>query len=196
MTSELVLDFYIDVTTGGFILKNLACIRPQIILTAVMEKYESMVETVTEPKKYLITMRWMTIVLLPLVSVRQEEDGYDGRALVIPFMMSLLPTITTNDMQKTLSSLGVIHGLFNLIPFVDCSPLADSLEDENEQNICQETSCLEDFSLQFLDSVLALVESKTHENTRMADHRASNAVINMEDLGLEKLLWAVWYDYD
>lgn len=75
MTSELVLDFYIDVSTGGMVLKNLACMRPQKIIPAVMEKYESMVDTVTEPKKYLITMRWVTIVLLPLVSVRQEEDG-------------------------------------------------------------------------------------------------------------------------
>jgi hypothetical protein len=38
MTSELVLDFYLDLTTVGFILKNLACIRPQKIIPAVMEK--------------------------------------------------------------------------------------------------------------------------------------------------------------
>lgn len=112
---------------------------------------------------------------------------------MIPFALSLLPTITCNDMHKTLSSLGVIHGLFNLLPIVDCSSLADTLEDENERKVCSETSCLEDFSLQFLDSILALVESKTHENTRMADHRASNVGINIEDLSLEKVLWAVRY---
>ncbi len=89
-----------------------------------------MVETVTEPRKYLTTMRWVTIVLLPMVSTRMDEDGYDGRKMAIPFAMSLLPAITCNDMQKTTSALGVIHGLFNLIPIVDCSSLSDTLEDE------------------------------------------------------------------
>jgi hypothetical protein len=59
-----------------------------------------------------------------------DEDGYDGRKMAIPFAMSLLPAITCNDMQKTTSALGVIHGLFNLIPIVDCSSLSDTLEDE------------------------------------------------------------------
>lgn len=54
-----------------------------------------------------------------------------------------------------------------------------------------ETACLEDFGLQFLDCILSLIESKTHENTRMADHRTAATLGSLEDVYLEKLLWAV-----
>jgi proteasome activator subunit 4 len=129
-TSYVVLDFYLDITICGFVLKNLACIRPNIIIPAVMEKYEGMVETVTEPRKYMTALRWVTVILLPLISSRKELEGYDGRRLVLPFAMSLLPAIDPNDMFKTLTALGCLHGLVSLLPFVDCSHLADTLEDE------------------------------------------------------------------
>lgn len=152
-TSYIVLDFYLDLNICGFVLKNLACIRPNIIIPAILEKYvykfyknqsmyvlvhnmyifsryEGIVETVTEPRKYMTTLRWVTIILLPLMSSRKEVEGYDGRKLVIPFALSLLPAIDPNDMYKTLSALGCLHGLFNLLPFVDCSSLAETLEDE------------------------------------------------------------------
>jgi hypothetical protein len=37
-TSHIVLDFYLDLNTCGMVLKNLASIRPQLIIPAVMEK--------------------------------------------------------------------------------------------------------------------------------------------------------------
>jgi hypothetical protein len=72
--------------------------------------------------------------MMPLVGSRKEVEGYDGRKLVLPFAMSLLPAIDPNDMFKTLSALGCLHGLFNLFPLIDCSPLADSIEDEVRLN--------------------------------------------------------------
>lgn len=39
VTSYIVLDFYLDLSTCGFVLKNLAAIRPNFIIPAVMEKY-------------------------------------------------------------------------------------------------------------------------------------------------------------
>ena len=103
ITSEIVLDFYLDLQSSGFLLKHLAYIRPDIIIPAVLEKYESIVETVTEPRKYLIAMRWVTVIIVPMASCRKEEDGFDGRKFMIPFAMSLLPAIDPNDMLKTMS---------------------------------------------------------------------------------------------
>jgi len=78
----------------------------------------------------MTALRWVTVIMLPMVSSRKDTDEYDGRKLVMPFAMSLLPAIDPNDMYKTLSALGCLHGLFNLLPFVDCSSLANSVEDE------------------------------------------------------------------
>jgi hypothetical protein len=56
------------------------------------------------------------------------------------------------------------------------------------------TGCLEDFSLQFIDRVISLIENRTHENTRMADSRiTAGQAINAEDSGLEKFVWAVFH---
>jgi hypothetical protein len=38
ITSEVVLDFYLDLQSSGFLLKHLAYIRPDIIIPAVLEK--------------------------------------------------------------------------------------------------------------------------------------------------------------
>ncbi|XP_035710341.1 proteasome activator complex subunit 4A isoform X3 [Folsomia candida] len=192
-TSYIVLDFYLDLNICGFVLKNLACIRPNIIIPAILEKYEGIVETVTEPRKYMTTLRWVTIILLPLMSSRKEVEGYDGRKLVIPFALSLLPAIDPNDMYKTLSALGCLHGLFNLLPFVDCSSLAETLEDEDERELCLASGCLEDFLVQFLDRILNLIDSRQVENTRMADNRTINEGANVEDISLEKFIWAVFH---
>jgi len=43
VTSYIVLDFYLDLSTCGFVLKNLAAIRPNCIIPAVMEKYTRLV---------------------------------------------------------------------------------------------------------------------------------------------------------
>jgi hypothetical protein len=50
---------------------------------------------------------------------------------------------------------------------------------------------MEDFVVQFFDRILALVESRSVENTRMADNRTITEGASMEDLSLEKFLWAV-----
>lgn len=57
-----------------------------------------MVETVTEPRKYLIALRWVTIIIVPMATCRKNEDGFDGRKYVIPFALSLLPAIDPNDL--------------------------------------------------------------------------------------------------
>lgn len=98
--------------------------------TYTFSRYSGIVETVTEPRKYMIALRWVTIILFPMVSSRKDDEGYDGRHLVLPFAMSLLPAIDPNDMYKTLSTLGCLHGLFLYLPFVDCSALASEIENE------------------------------------------------------------------
>ncbi|ODM89343.1 Proteasome activator complex subunit 4 [Orchesella cincta] len=193
MTSYIVLDFYLDINMCGLVMKNLAAIRPHIIVPAVMEKYSGIVETVTEPRKYMIALRWVTIVLLPMISSRKEDEGYDGRHLVLPFAMSLLPAIDPNDMFKTLSALGCLHGIFMYLPFVDCSSLASEVEDEDEKELCLATACLEDFTLQIVDRVLSLIENRTLENTRMADNRTLQNVLSNEDQSLDKFLWSVFH---
>lgn len=192
MTSYIVLDFYLDVNICGLVMKNLAAIRPQIIIPAVMEKYSGIVETVTEPTKYMIALRWATLVLLPMISSRKEDEGFDGRHLVLPFAMSLLPAIDPNDMYKTLSALGCLHGLFMYLPFVDCSSVASDVEDEEEKELCLSTACMEDFVLQIVDRVLSLIENRTLENTRMADNRTLQNVLSNEDQSLDKFLWSVF----
>jgi len=139
----------------------------------------------------MTALRWVTICMMPLVGSRNSVEGYDGRKLVLPFAMSLLPAIDPNDMYKTLSALGCIHGLFTLFPIVDCSGLVDLVDDEDEKQLCLETAVMEDFVVQFFDRVLSLVESRSVENTRMSDNRHISEGSNVEDASLEKFLWAV-----
>ena len=84
----------------------------------------------------MIALRWATIILQSMISSRKEDENYDGRHLVLPFAMSLLPAIDPNDMYKTLSALGCLHGLFMYLPFVDCSSLAGEVEDEVKTQFC------------------------------------------------------------
>jgi hypothetical protein len=64
---------------------------------------------------------------------------------------------------------------------------------QEERNLCISTGCLEDFLVQFLDRILNLIDSRIVENTRMADSRAVNEGSNIEDLSLEKFIWAVFH---
>ncbi|CAG7816101.1 unnamed protein product, partial [Allacma fusca] len=154
-------------------------------------RYSGMVETLTESKKYMTTMRWVMVLINMIVASRTETDGYDGRHLVLPFASSLLPAIDPNDMTKTLTALSCLCIVISYINVVDCSSLSDTIEDETKREICHGTGGFDDFVVQLLDRVFTLIENRAHENTRMADSRIANSV-NMEDISLQRIIWAVF----
>jgi len=85
-----------------------------------------------EPKKYLVVLRWMALIRVPLIGCRKSTHDYDGRNLVIPFLSSLLPAIDPNDLVKTVVTLSTLICYFNLITCVDCSSLCSDIPEDDQ----------------------------------------------------------------
>ena len=80
-------------------------------------------------------MRWVMGIINMMVSSRVETDGFDGRTLVIPFANTLLPAIDPNDMNKTLTALSCLCIIFTYTNLVDCSALADDIDEADEVSV-------------------------------------------------------------
>lgn len=138
-------------------IKNLAQLRPTMVLPELMERTYAALETLTEPHQVVSTLSCVTTVSRTLVS---DERFPEGRAHVFNLLMLALPGIDPNDFQKMLSSSLLISALASLVPFVDCSSALGHVEmREDEAELCRMTSQFEDFVVQLLDRFFLLIEN-------------------------------------
>lgn len=168
-----MLLMYSKVTDATELLKQLADLKPDLILPNLFERFFAAVDTILEPHKYTSVLQCLAHIshsaVLPQSLVKTQ---------VIPLLFAVLPGIDSNDHKKTALTLQYIMLQSISITFVDCSK-ASLYHDltEDEQLICNQTSELEDWVLQFLDKIFTLISSTSAESTRM-----ENASSHLENL--------------
>ena len=84
-----------------------------------------------------------------------------------------------NDFKKTAITLQFLISQSLLIPIVDCSKASqfyDDLTDE-EHELCEQTARFEDFVLEFLDRIFAMIEASASQTIRM-DHSSQMDLIS------------------
>ncbi|GAB6022437.1 hypothetical protein CHUAL_006550 [Chamberlinius hualienensis] len=144
---------------AGIALKHLACLRPELIIPAVLERFYSSVETLTEPHRLVAVIHCLCKILPSLVEGGKFNSN--DPANVLPILTLCLPGIDSNDIQKTLATFQLISSLVIMVPLVDCTPALQESNDltEFERELCSATSQFEDFVLQFMDRCFLLIEN-------------------------------------
>lgn len=157
--------------------KNLADLRPELILPEVILRVQTTIDSVTEPMKYTNALQILSNLTGVMVS---GNNGYTvSRNQVIPIMLAVLPGIDVNDFKKTAITLQFLISQSLLIPIVDCSKASqfyDDLTDE-EHELCEQTARFEDFVLEFLDRIFAMIEASASQTIRM-DHSSQMDLVS------------------
>ncbi|KAK6639500.1 hypothetical protein RUM43_007773 [Polyplax serrata] len=149
-------------------LQHLATLRPKIIVPALIERFYSTLDSLTEPHKLTSVMHCVAMVARPLV--QGPKYGYpEGPTHVIPLLLSTLPGIDANDFKKCFVTIQFILVLVTLVPLVDSSKAMDHWSDltEEEEVTCAATASFEDFVVNFFDRIFNFVENSSLEPTRM-----------------------------
>ncbi|KAL5009261.1 hypothetical protein ScPMuIL_014842 [Solemya velum] len=161
-------------------LRHLANMRPEIIVPTLLEKMYPAMETLTEPHRLIACMNCMVSVTRPML--RAGKWYPEGPSHVLPLLNLSLPGIDPNDCKKTLVTFQMISTFVSMVPFVDCSGALHVRTDltENERELCSATVQFEDFVLQFIDRIFALIE-----NSSMEHEHVGNIKLNPEQSMLE-----------
>jgi proteasome activator subunit 4 len=138
-------------------------------LPEMIERVFTTADSISEPHKFTSALMCMSSVVATLVA--GKHDGENIKTQIIPLLFSVLPGIDSNDIKKTTVTMQFLTSICILIPFVDCSKAFFHYENlsEEESLICEQTSQLEDFILQYLDRIFIVIENSGSENIRM-DH--------------------------
>ncbi|KAK0164442.1 hypothetical protein PV328_003071 [Microctonus aethiopoides] len=158
----------ISVNSACRVFQRLATMRPNMVIPEVLERLYSTLDSLTEPHKLIAAMMAVTSVARPMVQGKRNiNKGYtynEGPSRVLPLLMSSLPGIDANDLNKSYVTFRLILVYAMVVPFIDCSKAtASELLDEEDRLVCEETSQFEDFVLQFFDRIFSLIESSTLE---------------------------------
>ena len=109
------------------------------------------------------------------------SDRFIVRNLEIRFIfrLAVLPGIDVNDFKKTAITLQFLISQCLLIPIVDCSKASQFYDDltEEEHELCEQTARFEDFVLEFLDRIFAMIEASASQTIRM-DHSSQMDLIS------------------
>ncbi|XP_018496476.1 proteasome activator complex subunit 4A [Galendromus occidentalis] len=158
-------------------LRVLATLRPAKTIPPLVEKLNDALCNVTEPHRLLSTLNSLEFASRPLVL---NHTSLSTSVDVPSLLMGCLPGIDSNDSRKTSVTFRLISSLINMMPLVDCSPIADDVAPELQQ-ICLATSVFEDFVLELLGRCFIVIEnivaetnhqretisSKEHDSTAM-----------------------------
>ncbi|XP_019858537.1 PREDICTED: proteasome activator complex subunit 4 [Amphimedon queenslandica] len=138
-------------------IKNLASLRPEVILPTLMSKTYIALETLTEPHQVVSTLSCVTVVSRAILSGRRFPEGPTHLFLLL---ISAIPGIDPNDLRKTLASSLLISSLISLVPLVDCSSAIGHVEmTHDEEVLCAATTEFEQFVDDFLERCFVIVES-------------------------------------
>ena len=94
-------------------------LAPHIVLPDFTDHAYQSIESVVEPQ------RVTTALCSFAVSLRAMCLHEPSRQHVIPLLQTLLPTISSNDLNKSWIALLAFSFAFTMIPVVDCSHLVD-----------------------------------------------------------------------
>ncbi|GAB1609586.1 proteasome activator complex subunit 4-like [Argonauta hians] len=166
-------------------LKHLACLRPEIILPAFLERMYPSMETLTEPHRLIACLTGVVGLCRPML---QDTNWYpEGRLHVLPLLNLCLPGIDPNDIKKCLVTFQMVSTFVTLVPFVDCSSalfLRDDLTD-TEKELCSASSHFEDFVLQFMNKCFSLIENSTQTEQPHQGASGADCSFNPEQSWLE-----------
>ncbi|CAL1268746.1 unnamed protein product [Larinioides sclopetarius] len=166
-------------------LQNLGTLRPELVIPPILERLYSSLETLTEPHRLTAAMQCMVPVCRSLVL--KNKYFPEGPTHVIPLLMAALPGIDSNDIKKCMVTFQFISTLSALVLFHDSSSAANNKElSENAREMCLATAAFEDFVLQFLDRIFALIENSCLDNPSRLDRDSerTNQEENFIEVGL------------
>ncbi|XP_077536244.1 proteasome activator complex subunit 4-like [Haemaphysalis longicornis] len=175
-------------------LKNLAMLRPQLVIPPLIERLQSSLDMVTEPHRFITAMHGVVAVSRTLV--RGNPSFLEGPSHVLPLLNGCLPGIDANDIGKcTVTSL-LVTTLTTLVPLVDCYKAADVRSDlsDIERQLCLATAGFEDFVVQLMSRFFSLVESSHLEGPSHTDREteAANAEEVLTELGVSATMSTVF----
>ncbi|KAL4238306.1 Proteasome activator complex subunit 4 [Mactra antiquata] len=162
-------------------LRHLSTLRPELIVPPLLEKMYPAMETLIEPHRLIACMNCIVSVVRSMLNAGKWYP--EGRSHLLPLLNLSLPGIDPNDTKKCLVTFQMISTFVSLVPLVDCSDAVHIRSDltEEERELCSATSQFEDFVLQFVDKVFALIENSAQEHIH-----GSQDKLNPEQAIIEK----------
>lgn len=129
--------------------------------------------------------------------VKGSENKYpEGATNVFPLLSALLPGIDPNDIGKCLTTFNLMTHFFNLAPLVNSVEASKYYKlTKEEEIVCEASSGLEDFVLQFFDRICAWVESNSLDFVRSeeGDNEHKNKLESILEIGLHSMISALLY---
>ncbi|KAK7466612.1 hypothetical protein BaRGS_00037269 [Batillaria attramentaria] len=171
-------------------IRNLALLRPEIIIPPLLEKMYPAMETLIEPHRLISCMFCIVSAARPMLSSHKYFP--EGRNHMIPLLHLALPGIDPNDFKKTLVTLQMVSTYAALVPIVDCSEAPQVRTDltEQEAELCSATAQFEDFVLEFLNRIISMIENSAQDAAFGALDRLT-AEQSMAEVGLASTVTSV-----
>lgn len=123
----------------------LCFLRPDMMLPVLMDRISCSFELTAEPHRYTPMLACLTSVPRELVSY--YNAAYHSQKYVIQLLLSVLPGIDINDLNKFILTFQFLTNVCNHIILCDCSPAVSIRSDLNEyeRDICYMTRNFDDF---------------------------------------------------
>ncbi|CAF4690202.1 unnamed protein product, partial [Rotaria sp. Silwood1] len=110
----------------------LAMLRPESIVSPIVDKLLLSIDNLIEAHRFTSLMHCLKRMTRQLV--RQTSSYFQGQTYILPLLMSVLPGIDLNDIEKTSMTLDFFDAIFMLISCVDCSSAVHTRNDLNEDS--------------------------------------------------------------
>ncbi|CAF1329744.1 unnamed protein product [Adineta steineri] len=135
----------------------LSILRPELIVPPIVDKLFSSIDEIVEAHRFTSLMYCVTRISRQLV--RQTSSYSHGQTYVLPLLMSVLPGIDVNDIEKTSITVDFLDAILMLITCIDCSSAVDIRNDlsEIEKEVCRSTGLFEEFITRFLDEIFEII---------------------------------------
>ncbi|CAF1134879.1 unnamed protein product [Rotaria sordida] len=171
--------------------KYLSILRPELIIPSIVEKHFSSIDCMTEPHRFTSIITCLTHIARQIV---QQTSAYSqGQIYVLPILMSVLPGIDLNDLEKTSVTLEFLDTILMLITCVDCSSAVNTRNDltEIEKEVCLSTASFEDFIVEFLNRIFQMIDVLSAD---MSDAVTNNADIDIDDIMINWKLTTIMFN--
>ncbi|CAL7949711.1 unnamed protein product [Xylocopa violacea] len=152
-------------------LQYLATMRPNLVISYVMDRVSSTLDSLTtESHKLIATLNCMKAIARPMAegskNVNTDYTYPEGPTHILPLLSLLLPSIDPNNPEKCFLAFHLISVYACLIPIVDTSKPIAAVEEEHRMDY-EIASGFEDFVLQFLDKILYFIDHSSLELVRL-----------------------------
>ena len=136
-------------------------LAPHVVLPDYLGHAFDSIESVVEPQ------RVTTALCSFAVSLRALCLHEPSKQHVIPLLNTLLPTISSNDLNKSWIALLAFSFAFTMIPIVDCSHLLHQpgKKKKDLERVWRSTAQFKDMVAVFVDKLMGLIEVSAMEDT-------------------------------